>query len=184
MMYYYEEYSIRPIEEKDLEMILRWRNSKRISSMMLTEHKITKNEHYNWFKKIKLYKPIRHFIFCYNNIPIGYIGFNNFNVDEKSCDYGVYLGDVNIKIPVDASLILYFFAIEYAFDILNVKIIYSKILEINISSIAFNKFIGFKFLKKDIIEINNKKEKVYCLQLHKKDWNVYKRGFKISKRIL
>ena len=45
------DYSICPIEERDLELLLNWRNSERIHSLMLTDHKITWEEHCNWFKK-------------------------------------------------------------------------------------------------------------------------------------
>lgn len=34
-----EEYSVRPLEEKDLRLVLDWRNSERVHSKMLTDHK-------------------------------------------------------------------------------------------------------------------------------------------------
>lgn len=40
-----EEYSVRPLEEKDLRLVLDWRNSERVHSKMLTDHKITWEEH-------------------------------------------------------------------------------------------------------------------------------------------
>ena len=57
------DYSMRPIEERDLELLLNWRNSERIHSLMLTDHKITWEEHYQWFKKISEYEPKRNFVF-------------------------------------------------------------------------------------------------------------------------
>ena len=47
------EYSLRPLEERDLQMVLQWRNSERVHSKMLTDHKIVWEEQFAWFQRIK-----------------------------------------------------------------------------------------------------------------------------------
>lgn len=42
-------YTLRPLEEKDLPIILEWRNSEKVHSKMLTDHKITWEEYYSWY---------------------------------------------------------------------------------------------------------------------------------------
>ena len=57
------EYTLRPIGEQDLKLVLEWRNSKRVHSQMLTDHKITWEEHYAWFQRMKEQPIKRNFVF-------------------------------------------------------------------------------------------------------------------------
>ena len=47
------DYHLRPIEERDLRLVLDWRNSPKVHNMMLTDHEITWEEHYTWFKRME-----------------------------------------------------------------------------------------------------------------------------------
>ena len=44
---------IRPMEESDLDNVLRWRNHPSIRRSMLTQHEISSFEHTDWFKSIQ-----------------------------------------------------------------------------------------------------------------------------------
>ena len=44
---------IRPMEESDLDNVLRWRNHPSIRRSMLTQHEISLSEHTDWFKSIQ-----------------------------------------------------------------------------------------------------------------------------------
>ena len=64
-------YTLRPLEEKDLPIILEWRNSEKVHSKMLTDHKITWEEHYSWYQRMKGQPIKRNLVFEYNETPIG-----------------------------------------------------------------------------------------------------------------
>ena len=113
-------YTLRPLEEKDLPLILEWRNSDRVHSQMLTNHRITWDEHYAWFQRMKEQSIRRNFVFEYRGKPIGYIGYIEFDEEQHSCSPGAYLGE-NIVAPKDAALCLFYASIEYAFTELNMK---------------------------------------------------------------
>lgn len=63
------EYHLRPIEECDLRLLLDWRNSPKVHDMMLTDHEITWDEHYAWFKRMETEPIKRNFIFRIKENP-------------------------------------------------------------------------------------------------------------------
>ena len=132
---------MRPIEEGDLRQILEWRNSDEIHSMMLTDHKITWEEHCRWFEKICQESPKRHFVFEYKGHPVGYIGYNNFNEETKTCVPGIYLGDRKAA-PADAGLYLPYMARKYAFEELGMEKLIGEVLLKNKRALAANLMTG------------------------------------------
>ena len=181
MIYKYKDYSIRTIEESDLELLLKWRNSDRIRNVMLTSHIIEWEEHYAWFNRIKDREVATNFVFCYKSKPLGYIGYSDIDEIEKSCSYGVYIGDVDFNVPSEAPFILYFFAIEYAFMILKIKTIYAIVLEKNKKALAFNMFLGYRVQKhKKYCNLGSYSENIIELYLDESTWYKNNRDFKIE----
>ena len=86
-------YTLRPLEEKDLSIILDWRNSEKVHSKMLTDHKITWDEHYSWYQRMKEQPIKRNLVFEYKGKPIGYIGYTEFDEENHTCSPGAYLGE-------------------------------------------------------------------------------------------
>ena len=107
------EYSLRPLEERDLQMVLQWRNSERVHSKMLTDHKIVWEEHFAWFQRIKDNPIKRNLIFEFLGRPIGYIGYTEYDEEKGCCSPGAYLGET--EVPIDAGITLFYMAVEYAF---------------------------------------------------------------------
>lgn len=163
------DYSIRPIEERDLELLLNWRNSERIHSLMLTDHKITWEEHYQWFKKISEYEPKRNFIFEYKNKPIGYMGYTDYNEINKTCSPGLYIGETSLKLP-DAGIVMAFIELEYAFKVLNMKSLISTVFAKNKRVYKLNMMLGYKVIDTQYCTKNNGLEKIFRIQLNDSVW--------------
>lgn len=165
------DYGIRKIEEKDLEKLLEWRNSDRIHSMMLTNHKITWQEHKEWFLKIsKLSMPL-HFIFYYKNNPIGFLGYNDIDVSSKVCHPSLYLGELD-NLKANAGIILGKIAIKYAFENMKMHKICVEVLENNTHAYKLNLFLGYKnegILKKQVYK-NGKYIDVILQGYLKEEW--------------
>lgn len=167
----YNQYSMRPIEYKDLKMILDWRNSERIHSVLLTDHKITWEEHSRWFEKIKNNPVKLNFVFEYQFRPIGYIGYTDFNPEAKTCSISLYIGD-NHNISPLAGIIIYYMNIAYAFEKLGMKKLDSFAFESNETSITINKFVGFHEAGNGnyTIQKNGKEELVIHFALTLEEW--------------
>ena len=192
-MFTYRQYSMRPLEYEDLKMILEWRNSERVHSMMITDHKITWEEHCKWFERIKNNPVKLHFVFEYESRPIGYIGYSDVDEEAGTCAPSIYIGDKQ-NLPPDAGIIIYYMCAAYAFENLHMQRIDHFTLEKNVAAMTINKFIGFHEFGDDNFTINKngKEELVIHLALTLEDWQALgtpladfvKRGGVGSKSIL
>lgn len=165
------DYLMRPIAEKDLQMILEWRNSDRIHSMMLTDHQITWEEHRKWFYHIEKHTPKRNFVFEYKEEAIGYIGYTDYDAITKKCCPGAYLGKIDVA-PIDAGLYLAYMSIEYAFEKLYVDEVETFVFGTNKKALKINQFIGYKQYETGPTYCvkNGEKQEIILLALHREDW--------------
>lgn len=165
-----EDYHLRPIQEKDLEMVLDWRNSDRIHANMFTDHKITQNEHRNWFENLKEQQTNIYLIFEFQQRPVGLVYFTNIDRNNNTCSWGFYLGEKDL--PKGTGTLLGIIGIEYAFDKLNIRKLCAKVFAFNETSIYLHKKLGFveegKF-SKHILK-NKCYEDIVFFALFKEDW--------------
>ena len=175
--YSYKNYTMRPIEAEDLKMILEWRNSPRIHSVMLTEHKITWDEHKNWFEGMKSNPIKRNFVFEYKGTPVGYIGYTDFNPQDGICSPGLYIGEQK-NLPPEAGIIIYYMSVVYAFEKFNMKRLDNFVLAKNEISMEISKFLGFKEYSEDnySIQKDGQEEQVIHLALFREEWYKAQRG--------
>ena len=169
------DYILRPLEEKDLPVILEWRNSDKVHSQMLTDHKITWEEHYGWFQRMKAQPVKRNLVFEYKGKPIGYIGYTEYDDENHTCSPGAYLGE-NITAPKDAALCLFYASIEYAFTELNMERLNTDVFADNKRALKLDKFLGYEILaEEDHYIIKNGKEKLtHRLVMTKEKWLAHK----------
>lgn len=171
-----QEYSVRPLEEKDLRMVLAWRNSERVHSKMLTDHKITWEEHEAWFKRAKANPVKRNLVFCYLGRPIGYIGYTEYDDVKMICSPGAYLGETDV--PIDAGITLFYVAVEYAFSELHMKSLETSVFKHNKAAMRVDKFLGYKEIPgtEEVYIKNGKQEVAVRMSMSKKDWDEHKQA--------
>lgn len=164
------DYTVRPLEEKDLQMVLEWRNSDHVHSKMLTNHKITWDEHYAWFHRSKENHPCRNLIFEYQGRAIGYIGYTEYDEEKKSCSPGAYLGVSDV--PMEAVFAIFYMSLKYAFEDLHMDYIESSILQSNKIALMINKKLGCVRLENayEVCVKGNKEEKAYRYKMTKEEW--------------
>lgn len=169
------EYSIRPLEERDLQMLLNWRNSERIHSKMLTEHKITWDEHYTWFQKMKENPVKRNLIFEFQGRAVGYIGYTEYDEQRKSCSPGAYLGETDV--PIDAGITLFYMAVEYAFSELKMQRLETSVFRSNKQAMRLDLFLGYREISDsdEVIMKNGKAEIAVRMALSRAVWEVRKK---------
>lgn len=171
-----EEYSVRPLEEKDLRLVLDWRNSERVHSKMLTDHKITCEEHFAWFQRSKDNPVKRNLVFCYQDRPIGYIGYTEYDDVNMICSPGAYLGETDV--PIDAGITLFYIAVEYAFAELHMKSLETSVFKSNKQAMRIDKFLGYKEVpgKEEVYIKNGKEEIALRMSMSKADWDKHKQA--------
>lgn len=175
-----DEYTFRALEERDLELVFKWRNSERVHSKMLTDHKITWEEHVSWFHRIKNNPVKRNLIFEFLGRPIGYIGYTEYDEEDRCCSPGAYLGEIDV--PIDAGITLFYMAVEYAFAELQMKRLETSVFKSNKIAMKIDKFLGYKEIPDgDEVFIKNGKEEVAVrMFMTKDDWDEHKQGIIVS----
>lgn len=137
------DYSLESIESGHYMMLLNWRNSPQIHSKMLTDHRITENEHFAWLKRIQADPVKKNFIFSYKGTPSGYVGYSDFNENPSSCSPSVYLAP-KAELPKNAGLYLFYLMNEYAFSRLNITVIKTEVFKDNKAAVLLNRLTGYE----------------------------------------
>ncbi|KEK23386.1 UDP-4-amino-4,6-dideoxy-N-acetyl-beta-L-altrosamine N-acetyltransferase [Bacillus gaemokensis] len=137
-----ENFHLKCIEKKDLDLILKWRNSEEIRSVMYQNHKISKYEHFRWFEKLKYDDTKVARLLVYNEKPIGFINFTKINKINQTCYWGFYIGDKqSVK---RAGTVLGIVALNFIFETYGIQKLCAEILDRNHISLNFHKKFGFQ----------------------------------------
>ena len=73
---------LRKVDTNELEMMLAWRNAPNVRENMYTRHKISLEEHLEWWGRAKFRGDQQYFMYEYNGRPAGVVGFTD--IDEVS----------------------------------------------------------------------------------------------------
>ena len=138
-------------------MVLRWRNSDNIRKYMYNSSIISKDDHINYIKKLKLDNNNKYFLIEQNNTNIGVIYFTNINYTLKESEFGLYsnpslkgVGDILIDTIID-----------YGFNILHLNKLKAEVFSNNIRAINLYKKYSFNQIGNKIVN----KQKVICMEL-------------------
>jgi UDP-4-amino-4,6-dideoxy-N-acetyl-beta-L-altrosamine N-acetyltransferase len=165
-----EEYRLRPIEERDLDTVLRWRNSDRIRENMYTDHEIELDEHRAWFEKLRM-EPVPTFlVFEFRGKPIGVISVTKIDKRNNTCYWGFYIGDPGA--PPGSGTALGYFGLNHIFEVLRIRKLCAEAFGFNAASLKFHKRLGFVEegrLAKHILK-NDRYEDIVSFALFEEDW--------------
>ncbi len=142
------------LEEK--EMILKWRNHSEIRKWMYNQDEIKLKEHLSFIDSLKSRKDKLYFLVKKEDEFIGVIDFTQL-VEKTSVHMGIY-SNPNIK---GNGKILLNKIINYSFNNLKVKRIFSEVFAENDKAHNLYKKFNFKDISEKIV--NNKK--VICMEL-------------------
>ena len=137
-----EVYRLRKLEENDLELVLRWRNSERIRINMFNDKVITLDEHIGWFHRIQDNPRIDYQIFLMNQKPVGVVCFTEIDEVNQKCHWGFYLGET--EIPRGTGNIMGFYGLKYIFETRQMRKVSGEVLVFNEKSVRFHERLGFR----------------------------------------
>lgn len=164
-------FRLSPIEEKDLALVFKWRNTKNIRDCMLQDQLITWQEHCDWFANLQLRNDQVVFLFYIRKNPVGVISFNHINEGRRDCSWGFYIGESTA--PKGAGSLMAFYGIEYMFSKYSMYKINSQVIDFNESSLRFHQSLKFEtigFLKEKLCR-GNKCCDLVLFRLLKNEWN-------------
>jgi len=165
-----EEYELRPIEEGDLDLVLRWRNSDRIRESMYTDHEITMGEHRAWFDRARKEPLPTVLVFEFRGKPIGVIQVTQIDRRNDKCSWGFYIGVPDAS-PGSGTALGYF-GLNHIFEVLKIRKLCAEAFASNSASLKFHKRLGFVEegrLVQHVLKYG-RYEDVVSFALFKEDW--------------
>ncbi|EEM86122.1 UDP-4-amino-4,6-dideoxy-N-acetyl-beta-L-altrosamine N-acetyltransferase [Bacillus cereus group sp. Bce005] len=136
------DFQLKCLKRKDLDLILKWRNTKEIRSVMYEDHKITIDEHLKWYEKLVKDDTKVARLLTYKEKPIGFVNFTKIDEMNQTCYWGFYIGE---KEGVRrAGTVLGLLALDYIFETKSIHKVCAEIIESNRISLNFHQKLGFQ----------------------------------------
>ena len=130
---------VRPLELRDLEQVLGWRNHPEIRRYMYTQHVISQEEHSRWFEKRSTDPDYHLLIFEAESTPQGFISIHLI-APGGIADWGFYAAP---DAPKGTGSQLGQAALHYAFVDSGLHKLCGQALAFNEGSIRYHRSLGF-----------------------------------------
>lgn len=138
-----EKFSLRPVTEADLRMLLSWRNHPQIRQKMYDQAVITWDQHLHWHQKVTADPSQIALIFTASGKPTGYVFFDLNQPSLSQCaKWGFYLAPESEK---GMGQMLGKTALSYAFSKLELDHLFGEVISTNLKSQRFHQQLGFIF---------------------------------------
>ena len=157
----------------DKASLREWRNDPAVSKWMYTNHEIGEEEHNVWFDAMlgdasKVYWKI-----VADGVAVGSVFLTGVSIQGKSCEWGMYLADVNVrgKGIAQAACALSF---RHAFNKLALDAVKCEAIAQNENAIGLYESVGYvrTGLQTDAVKRGNEMLSVVTLELTRDSWNM------------
>ena len=146
-------YTVRPIEEADLENIMNWRMDPDITRYMNTNPKLTLEGQKKWFAGIQSNSDVRYWIIEVDNVAAGVINLTGLKREDGVLGWAYYVGEKKLR-SMKLALALEMSLYDYIFEELGKKALIGDIFTLNKGVIALHLLCGSSIVeeKKQHIE--------------------------------
>lgn len=164
------DFHLKPISLDELKLVHQWRNSKRIASLMYSNHSITWEEHCKWFANVQKNPKVLVLICYYKQQALGVVNFTDINEQHKRCSWGFYIGEQSA--PRGAGTMMGILALDEIFVNKNFHKVCAEVIESNSRSISYHRKLGFALEGRlvDHVWKNGDYTNVLQMALFSKDW--------------
>ncbi len=169
-MYSLNDIKHRPLKTSDLEMVLNWRNSKKVRQMMVDTHVIKPSEHKEWFLKVDKDDCCEWLIVEFQNKSIGVVYITDINLIHGTCSWGMYIDESMHNSGI--GVLIEFLAIERMVNEFSIRKICGQYLPSNKKIFALHKKFGFveEGVLKEHLFRNGKFEDLIFIALFANKW--------------
>jgi len=167
-----ENLIMKEIEEKDLDLLMRWRNSPEVSDFLFTDKAYTIEGQKNWFNKMKNNKENIYFVVeDLNGKKFGEARINNIDLKNKKCEIGAYIGEKTFK-GKGLGKEIFKALTSFCLKELNMNKTFLKAFLFNKIAIHIYESLGFKqegILRQEILK-KGKFEDVMVMSILRSEW--------------
>ncbi|MCD8039670.1 MAG: GNAT family N-acetyltransferase [Lachnospiraceae bacterium] len=156
---------LRPITAQDTELVLSWRNSRRVVENFIYREHISRQEHMSWLENKVFAGKVHQFVICgaSDDTPFGSVYLQNFDEANNKAEWGLFLGG---EAPQGKGVGTQtgFLILDYAFGELGLHKLCSRVLARNKPCIRMNEKLGYRqeaYLKEELL-IDGKYEDLIC----------------------
>jgi UDP-4-amino-4,6-dideoxy-N-acetyl-beta-L-altrosamine N-acetyltransferase len=158
-----DAFNLRPIAERDLRTVWRWRNSERVRAVSFTDHEIPWEEHVAWYERSKSDESIQPMLFERGATPTGVVNFTKIDRQAGSSIWGFYIGDQ--KAPKSSGSIMGVLALDYAFNELGLRKVIGESFVSNKASVRYHLRLGFRELAEERLRVKKGGETLDVMRL-------------------
>lgn len=138
--------TLRPIEETDLEDIMRWRMDEDITRYMNTNPKLTLAGQKVWLQGIRANTDVRYWLIEVDGKPAGVINLTGLDNPEGNLGWAYYMGEKKLR-SIQTALSLEMSMYDYVFDVLGKKAVYGDVFSLNKGVIQLHKLCGCEIVE-------------------------------------
>ncbi len=146
--YYFKNFVTLSIEEKN--MILSWRNDKRISKWMCNREPLSLENHINFIEGLKHRTDVYYWLVVKDEIPLGVFDIIDVDTDKNDCEPGYYLNPEFLDSGI--GLQFNYYCRSFVYNILDIPSVKGHILVGNTSAYTMSRFFGVKEVSKVVRE--------------------------------
>ena len=163
---------MKEIEEKDLDLLMRWRNSPEVSDFLFTDKTYTNKSQKKWFNKNKDNKENIYFVAeNLNGNKFGEARINNIDFKNKKCEIGAYIGEKTFK-GKGLGKEIFKALTSFCLKELNMNKTFLKAFLFNKIAIHIYESLGFKsegILRQEVLK-KGKFEDVIVMSILRSEW--------------
>jgi len=164
---------IERISQGDKASLRQWRNDPAVSKWMYTNHEIGEAEHNAWFDTMLADASKMYWKIVVDGVAVGAIFLTGISAPDKSCEWGMYLADVDVrgKGVAQAACALSF---RHAFTDLGMKVVKCEAIAQNEDAIGLYESVGYvrTGIQTDVVKRGNEMLSVVTLELTRESWNL------------
>ena len=135
--------SLRPVEERDRDRLLAWRNRPQVAAFMYSDHLIAPDEHDRWFDGLGANRRRCDWIVQLDGAPVGLTSLVDIDRDQGRATVARYLAEENARgqgVGGFAELKV----ADHAFEVLGLRKLWSEVLATNEAALASHLSSGFQ----------------------------------------
>lgn len=129
------------LEEKHLEMVMRWRVKPEVAQFMFTNIEYDLDKQRCWFHKISGDESYRYWIVLNRDIPIGLVNLASIDRVNRRCTAGYYIGEREYR---SLGALIPPFLYNYVFKVMNFRKIYGEVIAENDKILKLHALHGYR----------------------------------------
>lgn len=176
------EFTVRQIEETDLERIIYWRMLPEVTAYMNTNPKLTLEGQKKWLASLKNKDTVKYWMVEVDGRPAGIINLADIDYEKKNTSWGYYIGETGLR-SMDLAISLELSLYDYVFGTMGLEEIHGEVFSINKGVVKLHKLCGCRVEKivEGEVEKEGVKYDVTHLTLTREEWEKKKENYHYQK---